>query len=196
METRAPLYWRFRQERYAEGLPQGLLRYVKAYNRETGRAEVRSLRFRNFEVSLAGSIYDFGASCMKRVLNIAGLTDRPDDAARMVLRMTVDYGEQVADQLDEYVDGMADTLSVHILGETPVTASDVEALQVELSDVALTCLADKASKGKAVNHEQAAILMRRCGMTYAEAREDLQTRFGLNGTAESVAEPVYFKERL
>lgn len=194
-EKHVPLYWRFAHERYSQELENGLLRYVKAYNRTTGRAEVRSLRFRNFEVALEGSIYDFGARCMKRVLNIAGLTDKPEEAAHMVLRMTIDNGEQVADGLDEYVGGVADTLSVHVLGGKPADEMDIENMRAELSGLALAMLAAKANRGGEINHEVVARLMRRCGMTFEQATEALHISFGLNGTAKGVAEMAYFQER-
>lgn len=191
------VHWRERQSYYSNQLLGGLLRYDKRRNSETGRTEVRSLRWRNFEVKLEGSVRDFGKSATKRILNVAGFYEREVEAVQLVLRMTWQHGEQLRDEFSDFVGGMAEGVADHLVNGSGDTVYEDEIranVEYELRDMAIAEIAAISQESMGFDYVKAAEVMRSWGMGYEEVRDQLEYRFGLNGSSEEVAAQVWAKE--
>lgn len=188
------VHWRETKAYLSDQLAGGLLRYDKKRNPETGRTEVRSLRWRNFEVKLEGSVREFGKNAAKRVLNIAGFYEREVDAVGLVLRMTWENGEQLKDDFSEFVSGMAEGLADHVMSTSQdrVYEDEIRANILQgVKQLAIDEIAAVSRERMGFDYHKAAEVMKNWGMGYEEVKEQLEYRFGLNGSSDKVTAKVF-----
>jgi hypothetical protein len=144
------------------------IHYMKVMDVNTGRAVVRSLNFRNFEVRLEGSIVDFGKNSIKKILSTAGLTDKPRTAAGLALGLVWKEGdENLRENFADYAWGIIDGLREKGCSEEEIMGTVYDVVW----------------------------LMKESGVNEEIAMEVLTSQFNLNGEGESIVQKVYWPEK-
>lgn len=121
-------HWRERESR----LRMSLLQYVKKTDQD-GKTTKRSLRYRNWEVCLGGSVKSFGKDVIKKILATAGLKDNPRETSSLVFSLLMKEGDGMVDSCDVLAEAMisgAGSLSVEVREGLLLAATDLAKREV------------------------------------------------------------------
>lgn len=145
----------------------------KKYENDEGHTKKRSLRYRNWEVVLDGSVKEFGKNVIKKVLATTGFRERPKQTSRLVLTLLVRGEEEMANQLGVLVKGMI---------------SGAGEVSLEVREGVLEAANSLAEKGK-LDAVQLTKVAQGAGLKRAEALE--YVKISMDGASEKAVKEVY-----